>query len=222
MSPTSWQFWVIGLSMGLLSGVGLRLALIRLTTLMGEPEAVGSEQAVESIRLPKLWPEGLAIALTLALLSWWGATPTFFAAVILLTTLVTLALIDYRYYLLPDLITLPLLWLGLVVNLFGVFTDLASAVVGTVAGYLSLWAVYHIFLRLTGKAGMGHGDFKMLAMLGAWLGWQVLPQLLLIAALSGVVVGLALRWVGRMGQEQPLPFGVFLALAGVIQLLLTA
>ena len=222
MSLVSWEFWLLGLSMGLFSGVGLRLALVSLPKLMGGPEAVGSEQAVESIRLPTLWPEGLAIALALVLLSWWGATPAFFAAIILLTTLVTLALIDYRYYLLPDLITLPLLWLGLVLNLFGLFTDLASAVVGAIAGYLSLWAVYHIFLRLTGKAGMGHGDFKMLAMLGAWLGWQVLPQLVLIAALGGVVVGLILRWVGRMDHEQPLPFGVFLALAGVIQLLLTA
>ena len=113
------------------------------------------------------------------------------AAIGLSLTLLALTLIDIDHMLLPDAITLPGIWAGLLVNLGGTFTDLRSAVIGAVAGYLALWLVYHLFKWLTGKEGMGYGDFKLLALLGAWLGWQALPACILVASLVGTVYGLA-------------------------------
>jgi len=141
------------------------------------------------------------------------------AALPLTWALIALTVIDIDHQLLPDQITLPFLWLGLLLNAFGVFTDPVSAILGAVAGYLSLWTVYQVFRRLTGKEGMGYGDFKLLALFGAWLGWQMLPQIVLISALVGSVVGVTLIALRRHGRDVPIPFGPYLAAAGWIALL---
>lgn len=140
-------------------------------------------------------------------------------ALLLTWALIALAAIDLDKQLLPDRITLPFLWLGLIFNLGHSFTDLRSAVIGAVAGYLVLWCVYHVFRLATGKEGMGYGDFKLLAMLGSWLGWQRLPAIILIAAAAGALVGIALILAKRLQRGVPLPFGPYLAAAGWIALL---
>ncbi len=140
-------------------------------------------------------------------------------AVMLSWALLGLSVIDFDTQLLPDSITLPFLWLGLGCNLFGLYTDLQSAVIGAIAGYMSLWSVYQAFKLLTGKEGMGFGDFKLLALLGAWLGWQVLPVIIILSSLVGAVVGISLIvFLGR-GRDVPIPFGPYLAAAGWIALL---
>ncbi|WP_374489930.1 A24 family peptidase [Zoogloea sp.] len=130
--------------------------------------------------------------------------------------LVALTFIDLDTQLLPDDITLPLLWLGLAFNLNGVFTDLGSAVVGAMAGYLSLWSVYWAFKLATGKEGMGYGDFKLLAAIGAWLGWQVLPLVILLSSVVGAVIGIGMMIFRQHGRETPIPFGPYLAIAGLL------
>lgn len=140
-------------------------------------------------------------------------------ALLLTAFLIAAAGIDARTTLLPDSLTLPLLWLGLLVNSFGLFTDLHSAVIGAIVGYMSLWLVYHGFKLLTGKEGMGYGDFKLLAALGAWLGWQALPAILLFASLVGAVVGIALILLRGRDRNIPIPFGPYLAAAGFLALL---
>jgi leader peptidase (prepilin peptidase)/N-methyltransferase len=125
-------------------------------------------------------------------------------------------MIDVDHQLLPDDITLPLLWLGLAFNVTGTFAPLQDAVIGAIAGYLSLWSVYWAFKLLTGKEGMGYGDFKLLAALGAWLGWQALPLIILLSSLVGAVVGIALMVIKRRGRDIPIPFGPYLAAAGWI------
>ncbi len=139
-------------------------------------------------------------------------------ALVFIAALVALTAIDFDTQLLPDDITLPLLWLGLGLNAFGVYTDLKSAVIGAMAGYLSLWAVYWGFKLATGKEGMGYGDFKLLAALGAWLGWQMLPLAILLSSFVGAVVGVALMVFARHGRNVPIPFGPYLAVAGAIAL----
>lgn len=139
-------------------------------------------------------------------------------ALLFIWTMVALAFIDLDTQLLPDELTLPLLWLGLLFNLGETFTDLPSAVVGAMAGYLALWSVYWAFKLLTGKEGMGYGDFKLLAAIGAWLGWQALPLTILFSSLVGALVGVALIVVARRGRDVPIPFGPYLAAAGVIAL----
>ncbi len=134
-------------------------------------------------------------------------------------TMIALIMIDYDEQLLPDSLTLPLLWLGLLFNLFGVFTDLGSAVIGAMVGYLSLWSVFWLFKLATGKEGMGYGDFKLLAALGAWLGWQSLPMVILLSSLVGTVIGIALMILQSRGKDVPMPFGPYLAIAGWIALL---
>jgi leader peptidase (prepilin peptidase)/N-methyltransferase len=131
---------------------------------------------------------------------------------------VALCFIDLDTMLLPDDITLPLLWLGLLFNLDNTYTSLSSAVIGAVAGYLTLWLVYHLFKLVTGKEGMGYGDFKLLAAIGAWLGWQVLPVVILLSSLVGALVGIALILFAKHGRETPIPFGPYLAAAGVLAL----
>ena len=140
--------------------------------------------------------------------------------------LIALTMIDYDHKLLPDSITLPLLWLGLVLSLFhgdvqgqSLFIAPATAIAGAAAGYLSLWSVYQVFKLATGKEGMGFGDFKLLAALGAWLGWQALPLIIILSAVVGALVGGVLMIATRHGRETPIPFGPFLAAAGWIAMI---
>ncbi len=142
-----------------------------------------------------------------------------FGAMLFGWCMIALTFIDVDTQLLPDSITLPLLWAGLLLNLRGTFVDLQSAVIGAVAGYLILWAVYWVFKLATGKDGMGFGDFKLLAAIGAWLGWTMLPLVILASSLVGAVVGIVLIVLARRGREVPIPFGPYLAGAGLIALL---
>ncbi|MCW8956789.1 MAG: A24 family peptidase, partial [Gammaproteobacteria bacterium] len=118
-------------------------------------------------------------------------------ALVLTWSLIALTMIDFHKQLLPDNITMPLLWLGIICNMFGLFTDLESSVIGAIAGYLSLWLVYHFFRLLTGKEGMGYGDFKLLAVLGAWMGWKVLPIIIVLSSFVGAVIGIAMIVIVR-------------------------
>jgi leader peptidase (prepilin peptidase)/N-methyltransferase len=155
-----------------------------------------------------------------ALVAWrFGFGATALLAALLSWGLLALALIDYDTMLLPDSITLPLLWLGLAANLFGSFVPLENAVVGAMAGYLVLWAIYWLFKLTTGKEGMGYGDFKLLAALGAWLGWPQLPSIIVGAAGVGSVVGLLLIALRSHERGKPIPFGPYLAAAGWLCLL---
>ena len=149
----------------------------------------------------------------------YGATEQALLALLFSWSLIALTGIDFGHKLLPDNITLPLLWLGLLVNTQGVFTNLNSAVIGGAAGYLSLWSVYIIYKKLTGKEGMGHGDFKLLAALGTWMGWQFLPMIVLLSAVVGAVVGIAGILVMGKDKQIPIAFGPYLATAGWIALL---
>lgn len=139
-------------------------------------------------------------------------------ALLLIWALLALTAIDFDTQLLPDDITLPLLWTGLLFNAFGAYTDLHSAVLGTVFGYLALWSVYWLFKFATGKEGMGYGDFKLLAALGAWMGWQMLPLIILSSSLVGAVVGITLIVAAKHGRNIPIPFGPYLAGGGLIAL----
>ena len=140
------------------------------------------------------------------------------AALIMIWALIALTFIDFDTQLLPDAITLPLLWLGLILNINATFTSLSNAVFGAVAGYLVLWSVYWLFKLLTGKEGMGYGDFKLLAAIGAWLGWTLLPLTILLSSLVGAVVGIALIVITKQGRNIPIPFGPYLAGGGLIAL----
>ncbi|HKF95319.1 MAG TPA: A24 family peptidase [Gammaproteobacteria bacterium] len=133
--------------------------------------------------------------------------------------LIALAVIDFHTQLLPDSITLPMLWLGLLGNVGGLFVDLQSSVLGAACGYLSLWCVYHLFKFLAGKEGMGYGDFKLLAMLGAWGGWQILPLVILLSSVAGAAVGIGLIVIKGRDRNVPIPFGPYLAIAGWIAFL---
>lgn len=170
-----------------------------------------------SIRYPLI---EAATGLLFAFAAWhFGFTAAGFGALLFIAALIALTGIDFDTQLLPDDITLPLLWLGLALNAFGVYTDLKSAVIGAMAGYLSLWCVYWGFKLATGKEGMGYGDFKLLAALGAWLGWQMLPLAILLSSFVGAVVGISLMVFARQGRNVPIPFGPYLAAAGVISLI---
>jgi leader peptidase (prepilin peptidase)/N-methyltransferase len=147
-----------------------------------------------------------------------GATPRGLGACVLLWTLLALTMIDFDTQLLPDDLTLPLLWAGLIANLGGLFVPLPDAVIGAVAGYLSLWTIYWLFKLIRGKEGMGHGDFKLLAALGAWLGWQVLPLIVLLSSVVGAAIGIALIVFKGRDHSVPLAFGPYLAIAGAIAL----
>ena len=142
-----------------------------------------------------------------------------FLAILLTWCLITLSMIDFDHQLLPDDITLPFLWLGIIINFFNVFTDLHSSVLGAIFGYGSLWSVYIIFKLVTGKQGMGHGDFKLLAMLGAWFGWQLLPLIIIMSSLVGAVIGIAMIIFKSHDKTVPIPFGPYLAIAGWISML---
>ncbi|MGK2942865.1 MAG: prepilin peptidase [Immundisolibacter sp.] len=174
-------------------------------------------QASISARYPIL---EIAAGLTAAAVAWrFGPGFAAVAGIGLSLTLLALTLIDIDHLLLPDAITLPGIWAGLLVNLGDTFTDLRSAVLGAIAGYLSLWLVYHLFKWLTGKEGMGYGDFKLLALIGAWLGWQSLPACILLASVIGSVYGIGVIILRGRDHQQPFPFGPFLAGAGWISLM---
>jgi leader peptidase (prepilin peptidase)/N-methyltransferase len=130
-----------------------------------------------------------------------------------------MTLIDYDHKELPDDLTFPLLWIGLLVNLDGTFVPLRDAVIGAMAGYMALWAVYWLFKLVTGKEGMGYGDFKLLAALGAWLGWAMLPSIIILSSVVGALVGISLILFARRARDNPIPFGPYLAAAGMIALL---
>lgn len=147
-----------------------------------------------------------------------GATTAALLALVLVWSLVALTMIDIDTQLLPDNITLPLLWLGLIASSFGLFTNLNDAVYGAIAGYLSLWSVYWLFKLLTKKEGMGFGDFKLLAALGAWMGWQMLPLIIILSSLVGAVIGIAGILIHGRDKNIPIPFGPYLAIAGIIAL----
>ena len=164
-----------------------------------------------------------AVELLTALLSgaaaWqFGATLATVGALLFIWALVALTFIDLDTQLLPDSITLPLIWLGLGFNISGHFAPLPDAVIGAMAGYLSLWLVFHAFRLITGKEGMGYGDFKLLAAIGAWLGWQMLPLTILLSSVVGAVVGVSLMLFARHERDNPIPFGPYLAAAGLIAL----
>jgi len=131
-------------------------------------------------------------------------------------SLIALTVIDAKKQLLPDIITLPLLWVGILLNTSEIFTDLESSVFGAVIGYLILWSIYKLFKLLTGKEGMGYGDFKLLGALGAWMGWLMLPQIILLSSLVGTVIGLSMIALRKHNKGTPIPFGPYLAIAGWI------
>jgi leader peptidase (prepilin peptidase)/N-methyltransferase len=174
-------------------------------------------KAAISPRYPMV--EGLTALLSLVVILHFGPSWQGLAGLVLTWGLIALAFIDYDTQLLPDDITLPLLWLGLGMSLLPVFADSHSAIIGAIAGYLSLWLVFQTFRIVTGKEGMGYGDFKLFALFGAWLGWQYLPQIILLSALTGAVLGSTLILSGRHDRSKPLPFGPFLAAAGWISLI---
>ena len=163
--------------------------------------------------------EALTGALS-ALLIWnFGSGWSGLASLVFLYLLIAMTFIDTDTQLLPDDLTLPLLWVGLLLNLSGLFVPLHEALIGAAAGYLALWSIYWLFKLLTGKEGMGYGDFKLLAALGAWMGWKMLPIIILFSSLVGAVVGLALIVFFRHGRDKPIPFGPYLAAAGLLAML---
>lgn len=162
----------------------------------------------------------LACGLLSAYVAWhFGITWQTGAMLLLTWGLLAMSLIDADHQLLPDALVLPLLWLGLIVNYFGLFTSLGDALWGAIAGYLSLWSVYWLFKLVTGKEGMGYGDFKLLAMLGAWGGWQILPLTILLSSLVGALLGVIILRLRGSDSSTPIPFGPYLAIAGWIALL---
>ena len=169
----------------------------------------------------------LLTAVMTAIVAWrfgfgWEAA----AAILMTWTLIAISVIDIDHQIIPDSISLPLIWAGLFLSLFHesagaeiLFVDPSTAIAGGLAGYLSLWSIYHLFRLLTGKEGMGYGDFKLLAALGAWLGWQMLPLIILLSAFVGAIVGVALIAFKRQDRNVPIPFGPYLAAAGWIAML---
>ena len=172
-------------------------------------------------KIPLRYPLVEALTAIMFVVTAWtfGFTYAAAAGIVLTAMLIPLIFIDIDEQILPDSITLPGIWLGLVVNSFGILTDLHSAIYGAVGGYVSLWLVYHGFRLLTGKEGMGYGDFKLLAMLGAWLGWQLLPLIILLSATVGAIVGIIILALGNKTRDTPIPFGPYLCFAGWVALL---
>ena len=167
-----------------------------------------------SVRYPLV--ELLTMILSVVTVAVLGLSGTTLITLGLVWALIALTVIDLDTQLLPDSITLPLLWAGLLFNYFGGLTDLESAFLGAVAGYLSLWSVYQVFRLVTGKEGMGFGDFKLLAALGAWLGWTMLPAIILLSSLVGATVGILMMVFHNLGRDMPSPFGPYLAAAGLL------
>ena len=170
-----------------------------------------------SVRYPII--EALTGALSACVAWHWGWGVAGVLGIVLTWALITLCFIDADTTLLPDDITLPLLWLGLLANVWQVFVPLSEAVLGAAAGYLFLWSVYWLFKLVTGKEGMGYGDFKLLAALGAWFGWKMLLPIILLSSVVGAVVGVVLIVLARHGKDIPIPFGPYLTAAGFLALI---
>jgi leader peptidase (prepilin peptidase)/N-methyltransferase len=172
-------------------------------------------------RIPSRYPlvELVTALLSIIVAVRFGFSIQMLAALVFTWALIPLFMIDFDHQILPDSITLPLLWLGLLLSLHGVFVDSTASIVGATAGYLSLWSIYHLFKLVTGKEGMGYGDFKLLGAIGAWTGWQALPVVVLFSSLVGAVLGIGLILFRGREQGQPMPFGPFLATAGWLTLL---
>lgn len=219
-----WTAWNLGQTGALLVAAVFALVLV---AFLGRaayqlPRALDAQVASEPSRAHRryratFWAAGPVLAM---LCAWhFGPTPAAAAAIVYVVTLLALAWVDAETGLLPDMLSLPLLWLGLLVNLNGAFTPLPDAVLGAMVGYLTLWCVCRLFLLFTGRMGMGHGDFKLLAALGAWLGWMSLPWVLLVSSSLALAVALGMRLAGRMKAGDPVRFGPYLAGAGILALL---
>ncbi|NOX08958.1 MAG: prepilin peptidase [Gammaproteobacteria bacterium] len=153
------------------------------------------------------------------LLAWhFGFSWALLGTLLLFWSLISLTMIDIDHQILPDVITLPLLWIGILFNYHSIYISLQDSILGAVLGYLSLWGIFHLFRLLTGKEGMGYGDFKLLAVLGAWMGWKLLPTIILLSSLVGAVVGIAMILILGRDRQIPIPFGPYLAGAGIIAL----
>ncbi len=170
-----------------------------------------------SIRYPLV---ELACGLFSAVIAWqFGVSWEALAMLVLTWGLLSMSLIDADHQILPDVLVLPLLWLGLILNSFSLFTSLSEALWGAVIGYMSLWSIFWLFKLITGKEGMGYGDFKLLALIGAWGGWQVLPLTILLSSVLGAVIGIIILRLQRNGYSNPIPFGPYLAAAGWVALI---
>ena len=174
-------------------------------------------QSSISIRYPAI--ELLSGILSFIVAMHFGYGVQVIPALLLTWSLIALSFIDIDHQLLPDDITLPFLWLGLLCNFFSVFTDISSSLIGAMAGYMILWLIYISFKILTGKEGMGHGDFKLLAMLGAWMGWEILPLTIILSSFCGALIGISMIVFGGRDRKQAIPFGPYLATAGWIALI---
>ena len=170
-----------------------------------------------SIRYPLI--ELITGTLSAALIWHFGSGIAGLGSLVFCWLLIAMTMIDADTQLLPDDLTLPLLWCGLLINLPGTFATLPDAVIGAVAGYMALWLVYWAFKLTTGKEGMGYGDFKLLAALGAWMGWTMLPAIILISSVVGAIVGIVMIMAKNLGRDTPLPFGPYLAAAGLVTLI---
>lgn len=176
----------------------------------------GCKEAI-SIRYPLV---ELACGLFSAVIAWqFGVSWDAVAMLVLTWGLLSMSLIDADRQILPDVLVLPLLWLGLILNSLGFFTSLSDALWGAVIGYMSLWSIFWLFKLITGKEGMGYGDFKLLALIGAWGGWQVLPLTILLSSVLGAVIGIIILRLQRNGYNKPIPFGPYLAAAGWLALI---
>ncbi len=176
----------------------------------------GCKQAI-SVRYPLV---ELACGVLSGVIAWqFGVSWEALAMLVLTWGLLAMSLIDADQQILPDALVLPLLWLGLILNSFGLFTSLPDALWGAVIGYMSLWSIFWLFKLVTGKEGMGYGDFKLLALLGAWGGWQVLPLTILLSSVVGAVLGVIILRLQRNSYSNPIPFGPYLAVAGWIALI---
>jgi leader peptidase (prepilin peptidase) / N-methyltransferase len=173
-------------------------------------------------RIPRRYVliELLAVLLPLACYTHFHLSIAFYASVLFSWCLIVQSFIDIEHQIIPDELTIPMIWIGLVLNMNGVFTDIHAAIIGAIVGYVSLWIFAKLFYLLRKKEGMGHGDFKLFAMLGAWMGWQQLPMILLMSSFLGAVIGLTLLYIRGQDKDTPFPFGPYLAISGWIALLI--
>ena len=174
-------------------------------------------QAHISIQYPLI--ELLTGALSLAVALKFGVSWQTLFALILTWSLVAMSVIDIHKQILPDDITLPVLWLGLLISIFNIYIDPASSIIGAITGYMILWSVYQLFKLITGKEGMGYGDFKLLALFGAWFGWTFIPLIIILSSASGAIIGITMMMFNKHERSTPIPFGPYLAIAGWVAMM---